>query len=81
MLTENENSPNNLYLIWNEERNIKKIVTYRCNVIKEIQKVTASNESDEVNSFSSASVTDERFEEFINLARNVGYSIYKIIRL
>lgn len=81
MITENENSPNNLYLIWNEERNIKKIVTYKCNVIKEIQKCAHLSKSIEMKDFSSASVTDERFEEFINVAKKAGYSIYKIIRL
>ena len=49
--------------------------------LEEIQKCAHLSESIEMNDFSSASVTDERFEEFINIARNAGYSIYKIIRL
>ncbi|MGN0530766.1 MAG: hypothetical protein ACI4IH_06735 [Eubacterium sp.] len=81
MLTENENSPNNLYLIWNEERNIKKIVTYKCNIIKEVQNCTQLSERIDMNDFSSTSVTDEKFEEFIKVARKAGYRIYKIIRL
>ena len=76
MSTKNEKSQNNLYLVWNEERNIYDIITYRNNVIEKIQE--HAGENIELKDFSSTSVTDERFKEFINVARKEGYIIYKL---
>lgn len=81
MLTENEKASNNLYLIWNEKKNIKEIVTYRSNVIKEIQRYTDSNKNLEINRFPSKSVTDEKFERFVQNAKDAGYTIYKVVKL
>lgn len=81
MSTENEQTSNNQYLIWNEEKNIKKIVTYKSNVIKEIQYCVDSNENMEINCFSSKSVTDEKFQNFIRIAEKAGYTIYKVTKL
>lgn len=80
MSTKNEKSSNNQYLIWNEKKNIKKIVTYRCNVIKEIQKNTALNESDEINISSSGNITDKKFKSFIEAAEKSGYTVYRVVR-
>lgn len=80
MFTEKENSSNNQYLIWNEEKNIKKLVTYRCNVIKEIQKFTELDENDEINAFSSENITDKKFERFIKTANTIGYTIYRVVK-
>ena len=78
-MTKNENAPNEQYLIWS--KNTKKIVTYKSNVVKEIQQNVNFNEPSKIDSFSPERVTDERFKQFIQIAGEFGFTIYKVIRL
>lgn len=81
MPTRTERSLNNRYLVWNEKENIKEIGSYRSNVIKVIQERIDPSKYSEIAAFSSKSVTDERFERFVQLAGEAGYTIYKVIKL
>ena len=51
------------------------------NVVEEIQKHPKSNNSLPIQEFSSKSVTEQRFSEFVRLAKDAGYTIYKVMEL
>lgn len=51
------------------------------NVVEEIQKHPKSKSSLPIQEFSSKSVTEQRFSEFVRLAKDAGYTIYKVMEL
>ena len=81
MPTENENANNSRYLIRHIETEDNDIVTYKSNVIRNIKSMTSSDENLEIQNFSENSITDSKFERFVNLAKAAGYKIYKITEL
>lgn len=81
MPTENENANNSRYLIRHIETEGNDIVTYKSNVIRNIKSMLSSNENLEIQNFSENSITDSKFEIFVNLAKEAGYKIYKITEL
>ena len=81
MSTENEKTSNNQYLICNEMNDTKTIISYRSNVIKEIQQQLAHSNNSEIKNFSSESINDEKFKKFLICAKKLGYSVYKLEKL
>lgn len=81
MPTENENANNSRYLIRHIETEDNDIVTYKSNVIRNIKSMTSSDENLEIQNFSENSITDSKFERFVNLAKAAEYKIYKITEL
>ncbi len=79
MNTSDEKSWNNQYLICGENK--VKIVTYMSNVVKEVKSCTDSVKYPEIMGFSDTSVTDEKFAEFVSLAKKAGFTIYKIFKM
>lgn len=79
MSTKNENSQNEQYLIWSNNK--IRIVTYKSNVVKEILDCVDSTECKEIMRFQNTSVTDEKFAEFVSLAKKAGFTIYKIFKM
>lgn len=79
MSTKNEKSHNEQYLIWSNNK--IRIVTYKSNVVKEILACVDSAECKEIMKFQNASITDEKFAEFVSLAKKAGFTIYKIFKM
>lgn len=79
MSTKNENSQNEQYLIWSNNK--IRIVTYKSNVVKEVLDCVDSTERTEIMRFQNTSVTDEKFAEFVSLAKKAGFTIYKIFKM
>ena len=78
MTTRNENARNEQYIFKYKDNPIKEVITYRKNVIQGIQRdVNAANIS-AIQEFSAESVTDARLEAFAEIAREAGYTIYKV---
>lgn len=78
MNTKNEKSQNEQYLIWG--KNKIRIVTHKSNVMKEVQDCADSTSSSKIMELDK-SVTDEKFAEFVRLAKKEGFAIYKIFKM
>lgn len=81
MSTDNEKTSNNQYLLYNEKDDTKIIISYRTNVIKEVQQHLAQSNNLKIKNFSSESITDEKFKKFLIYAKEFGYSVYKLEKL
>ena len=81
MPTETEDSKNNQYIFKYNNEVFSQTITYMKNVVEEIQKHQKSKSSLPIQEFSSKSVTEQRFSEFVRLAKDAGYTIYKVMEL
>ena len=81
MSTELENAKNEKYVFQYDGGCLSKVITYRSNLIKSIQAHSGSKNNESIKNFSTKSVTSERFETFIEIARNAGFTVYQVRKL
>ncbi len=81
MPTETENLKSNQYIFKYNNEAFSQTITYMKNVVEEIHKHPKSKSSLPIQKFSSESVTEQRFSEFVRLAKDAGYTIYKVMEL
>ena len=81
MPTETENLKSNQYIFKYNNEAFSQTITYMKNVVEEIHKHPKSKSSLPIQEFSSKSVTEQRFSEFDRLAKDAGYTIYKVMEL
>lgn len=81
MPTETEDSKNNQYIFKYNNEAFSQTITYMKNVVEEIQKHPKSKSSLPIQEFSSKSVTEQRFSEFVRLAKDAGYTILSLIHI
>lgn len=81
MSIKNENSNNNLYIYRHADGNISEVITYRKYLIEEIKKHPSAKDNMEIQSFSPESVTNDKFEKFISIAKNARFTIYQVNEL
>lgn len=74
MLIEHENAKNEQYIFQYKNGCFSEVITYRKHLINKIKADLNTQENMAIQTFSSESVTSERFEAFIRIARNAGYS-------
>lgn len=80
MSTDFEIANNNQY-IFQYRGNTSRVITYRSNLIKSIQAHTGSENNESIKSFSTKSVTWEKFERFVEIARSAGFTVYQVRKL
>lgn len=76
-----ENSKNNQYVFKYKDEPLSEVITYRKYVVKKIQEHEKSKSKSDIQTFSCESVSDERFSRFIRIAKDAGYTIYKVMKL
>ena len=81
MPTETENLKSNQYIFKYNNEAFSQTITYMKNVVEEIHKHPKSKSSLPIQEFSSKSETEQRFSEFDRLAKDAGYTIYKVMEL
>lgn len=81
LLIEKENAKNEQYIFQHTNDCFSEVITYRKHLINKIKADPHAQENIGIQSFSAESVTSERFEAFIRIARNAGYTIYKVEKL
>lgn len=81
MLIENENAPNEQYIFQHNNGLFSEVITYRKHLINKIKADPHAQENIGIQSFSSESVTSEKLEAFIQIAKDAGYTIYKVEKL
>ena len=81
MLIEKENSKNEQYNFQYKSGCFSEVITYRKHLINKIKADTNAKENMAIQPFSSESVTSEKLEAFIQIAKDAGYVIYKVEKL
>lgn len=76
-----ENAKNEQYIFQYRHGHFSEVITYRKHLINMIKDDPNAKGNTEIQSFSSESVTIEKFEAFIITANNAGYVIYKVEKL
>lgn len=81
MLIEQENAKNEQYIFQYKNGCFSEVITYRKHLINKIKADLNAQGNMAIQTFSSESVISERFEAFIRIAKNAGYTIYKVEKL
>lgn len=81
MLIEKENAKNEQYIFQYKSGCFSEVITYRKHLINKIKADLHAKENMTIQTFSSESVTSERFEAFIRIARDAEYTVYKVEKL
>lgn len=81
MLVEKENAKNEQYIFQYKSGCFSEVITYRKHLINKIKDDQYAKENRAIQTFSSESVASEKFEAFIQIAKDAGYTIYKVIKL
>lgn len=81
MLIEKENAQNEQYIFQHNNGRFSEVITYRKHLINKIKADLNAQGNMAIQTFSSESVISERFEAFIRIAKNAGYTIYKVEKL
>lgn len=78
MLIEKENANNEQYIFQYGNSCFSEIITYRKHLINKIKADLNAKENMAIQTFSSESVTCDKLRAFIQIAKDAGYSIYKV---
>lgn len=78
--TKNEHSINNRYLIVKENESLN-VVTYRNNLVTELEKLGIDISEYDCKKRSDDSANNIAFREIISAADKMGYSVYQLTRL
>ena len=78
--TKNEHSINNRYLIVKENESLN-VVTYRNNLVTELEKFGIDISEYDCKKRSDDSANNIAFREIISAADKMGYSVYQLMRL
>lgn len=87
MSTENENARSHWYVFQYANERLSEIITYRNNLIQKVQTDVQTkgdipaDVSVELQHCSNQSVTDDKFERFVNLAKRANYRIFQVFQL
>lgn len=81
MSTKKENSKNNKYAYNYENGNLSKVITYRNNLIEEIKKDKNLKNITEIQNFNYSSVTDNVFNNFVEISKKSDIRIYELKEL
>ncbi len=81
MSTKKENSKNNQYAYNYENGNLSKVITYRNNLIEEIKKEKSLKNIPEIQNFNYSSVTDNVFNNFVEISKKAEIRIYELKEL
>lgn len=81
MFVEKEDARNEQYIFQYINSNFSEVITYRKHLINKIKADPNSKENMAIQTFSSESVTIEKLETFIQIAKDAGYTIYKVVKL
>lgn len=76
MPTSHENSRDNQFVVQNKDGSFSAIITWKKNVVEEIQRLDKQNFAD----FSSASMIDSKWDDFVRRAEDHGFTIYKLTK-
>lgn len=80
MSTKDEKSKNNQYIFRHKNGSFDKVITYKTNLVQEIQKHEEAKGNAAIQNFSSKSVTDEKFEKFVELAKEAEFEVYQVMK-
>ena len=80
MSTNYENG-NPQYIFKYQDCSFSDVITYKNNLVDEIKFDQHSKNIEALQNFSSKKVTDGKFKEFIQMAKDAGYHIYKVEKL
>lgn len=78
--TKDENA-NPKYIFRHKDGFFSEVITYKTNLVQEIQKDENAKENAAIQTFRTKSVTDAQLERFIRIAKEAGYTIYKVMEL
>lgn len=81
MSIERENAKNEQYIYRYKNGCFSEVITYRKHLINKIKADLNTQENMGLQTFSSESVTREKLEAFIQVAKDAGYTIYKVEKL
>lgn len=81
MSIEKENAKNEQYIFQYKCGCFGEVITYRKHLINKIKADPNAKENTTLQTFSSESVTSEKFEVFLRIAKDAGYNIYKVTKL
>ena len=81
MLIEKENAKNEQYIFQYHNGCFSEVITYKKHLINKIKNDLNAKDSVEIQNFFSENVTDKKLEAFIKIAKDAGYTIYKVTRL
>lgn len=81
MLVEKENAKNGQYIFQYKSGCFSEVITYRKHLINKIKADLNTQENMAIQTFSSEGVTSGKFETFVQIASDAGYTIYKVEKL
>lgn len=81
MPIDKEYAKNEQYIFQHNNGRFSVAITYRKHLINKIKADPNAKENMAIQTFSSESVTSEKFEAFIRIAKAAGYTIYKVVKL
>mgnify|MGYP006949501058 FL=1 len=77
-MVKKENSKNLQYVFQYKNDGLSEVITYKVHLINSIKADPNARKNAAIQSFPSGSVTDQRFERFVQVAKDAGYTIYKV---
>ena len=80
-MVEKENANNEQYIFQYGDSCFSDVITYRKHLINRIKGDLRAKNDVAIQAYPSESVTDKRFEAFIKIAKEAGYTIYKVVKL
>lgn len=81
MSTEQENAKNAQYIYQYKGGCFSKVITYKKYLIRKIKDDLNAKSNTAIQAFSSEGVTSGKFETFVQIASDAGYTIYKVEKL
>lgn len=81
MPIEKENAKNEQYIFQYNDGCFSEVITYKKHLINRIKSDLNAQENVEIQAFSSENVTGEKLEAFMRIAKDAGYTIYKVVKL
>ncbi len=80
-MVEKENAKNEQYIFQYGNSCFSDVITYRKHLINRIKSDSKAKNDVVIQAYPSESVTDKKFETFIKIAKEAGYTIYKVVKL
>lgn len=80
-MVEKENAKNEQYIFQYGDSCFSDVITYRKHLINRIKGDLRAKNDVAIQAYPSESVTDKRFEAFIKIAKEAGYTIYIVVKL
>lgn len=81
MLIEKENAKNEHHIFRYKNGCFSDLITYRKYLINKTKADPDAKENTAIQTFSSERITSEKLEAFIQIAKDAGYTIYKVEKL